>query len=239
MRTIADKTILQRKLSESEFLSCFSFSIEQDIKLIYFDCNEFITVEGEELNQLYYLHSGKAKLFMTLPNGKTSLIDFFEAPCFIGEMELLGITQHARAVQTLTPCYCFALPLHPYRKILLEDGQFLRKLSAYLATKNMRNTISLSETKAFPLTNRLAAFILLASHHDQYQEMHTNVADYLGVSYRHLLYVLAQFLEWGYLEKVNAMYVIKNRIALEQLANEMKAHSKGLQFYANMIQDTN
>ena len=44
-------------------------------------------------------------------------------------------------------------------------------------------------------------------------------ADYLGVSYRHLLYVMAQFVEKGFLKKENRIYRIADKKALLQLAH--------------------
>lgn len=47
------------------------------------------------------------------------------------------------------------------------------------------------------------------------------VCDYLGVSYRHLLYVMAQFCEKGYLLKEQNYYQIGDNDALKKLAQEV------------------
>lgn len=227
MKILDQPQELKRLLKESDYLNCFSFPVEKLVKLIRCEADDFITREGEEPAYLYYLVSGKVKLFLTLPNGKVTLIDFFDAPCFIGEMELLGVNPQSRAVQALIPCTCLALPLEACKAQLLEDARFLRILCTYLGTKNTRNVSSLAETKGYPLANRLAAFLLLASAGGSYKEPHTNAAEYLGVSYRHLLYVLAQFTEQGILEKTINGYKIKDRKALVRLASEMDSRSSG------------
>jgi len=234
MRTIQTQQLLQNHLLNSDFLSCFSSPIEDYVKLFHFDSDDYITKEGEEPEYLYYLISGKAKLFLTSPNGKITLIDFFDAPCFIGEMELLGVYQEPRSVQALTPCVCLALPLLNCKEQLLEDTHFLRKLCTYLGTKNMRNVSSLAETKTYPLTNRLASFILIAAPNGHYKEMHTNVAEYLGVSYRHLLYVLAEFVHNGYLVKSKTGYHVINKDVLIKLAGEMNTQLSESHLYVNM-----
>ena len=43
------------------------------------------------------------------------------------------------------------------------------------------------------------------------------VAEYLGVTYRHLLYVIAKFVKSGILEKSEQGYVIKNESALRKI----------------------
>ena len=44
------------------------------------------------------------------------------------------------------------------------------------------------------------------------------MAEFLGVTYRHLLYVLAQFVEDGVLEKTKYGYRITDRERLEDIA---------------------
>ncbi|ELN4630730.1 TPA: helix-turn-helix domain-containing protein, partial [Escherichia coli] len=89
-----------------------------------------------------------------------------------------------------------------------------------------RNIVSLTQNQSFPLVNRLAAFILLSQEGDLYHEKHTQAAEYLGVSYRHLLYVLAQFINDGLLIKSKKGYLIKNRKQLSGLALEMDPENK-------------
>ncbi|WP_404856015.1 helix-turn-helix domain-containing protein, partial [Escherichia coli] len=95
-----------------------------------------------------------------------------------------------------------------------------------LSHKNYRNIVSLTQNQSFPLVNRLAAFILLSQEGDLYHEKHTQAAEYLGVSYRHLLYVLAQFIHDGLLIKSKKGYLIKNRKQLSGLALEMDPENK-------------
>ncbi|HAJ7559777.1 transcriptional regulator YeiL, partial [Escherichia coli] len=172
------------------------------------------------------LTRGRARLYATLANGRVSLIDFFAAPCFIGEIELIDKDHEPRAVQAIEECWCLALSMKHYRPLLLNDTLFLRKLCVTLNHKNYRNIVSLTQNQSFPLVNRLAAFILLSQEGDLYHEKHTQAAEYLGVSYRHLLYVLAQFIHDGLLTKSKKGYLIKNRKQLSGLALEMDTENK-------------
>ena len=71
--------------------------------------------------------------------------------------------------------------------------------------------------QSFPLKVRLAEFILKMSVNGYYREPHTEVAEFLGVTYRHLLYVLAQFVEEGILEKTKRGYKVADEEKLIQL----------------------
>lgn len=217
MTQINDRSKLKLEMSKSGFLDLFSCPVEQYVKLLSFSPRAFIVQEGVMPSHLFYLISGRTKLYTMLANGKVALIDFFVGPCFIGEMELVGNTDHICAVQAIEPCMCFSLPLEPCKKMLLNDAVFLRNICLYLSRKNARNIDVLTKNRAFALENRLAGFILLSSTEGLYEEKHEHVADYLGVSYRHLLYVLADFVKKGFIEKEGRSYRILNKEALMRL----------------------
>lgn len=60
----------------------------------------------------------------------------------------------------------------------------------------------------------------MTNHDNYYQEKHTQVAQYLGVSYRHLLYVIADFVSSGYLTKTEKGYFVALPSALKELGKE-------------------
>ena len=78
--------------------------------------------------------------------------------------------------------------------------------------------------QAYPLKVRFAEFILKMSVKGYYREPHTEVAEFLGVTYRHLLYVLAQFVENGLLKKTKRGYRI---VDLERMEG-IKRNEKGI-----------
>lgn len=81
------------------------------------------------------------------------------------------------------------------------------------------NTYNYSRNQSYPLDVRLANFILLTSQNGYYREKHTESSEFLGVTYRHLLYVLADFVKRGILTKTNSGYYISNLAALQKLAH--------------------
>lgn len=65
-----------------------------------------------------------------------------------------------------------------------------------------------SHAQTFELKYRLAALLLEVSVNDQYTENNTQIADYLGISYRHLTYTFKYLRENGYIKKNHAGYLI-------------------------------
>lgn len=210
----------QRELDA--FKSYFSFDIEPFIKPVSFKTNDVIIFEGVEPSSLYYLFSGKAKLYLTKANGKTVLIRFINAPSFIGEVELLGDEKEALSIKALERCRCFSVPLGALQQRLLGDAVFLRKMTSYLLRVSSESTEKIAGSSSFPLKNRLASFILSASTDGRYRVRHTEAADYLGVSYRHLLFVFGEFVSAGVLKKEKGGFEIQDRAALRALEQQME-----------------
>lgn len=196
----------------------FSFDIRPYTSVVKFESEEKILHEGENICFLYYLIDGRAKLFLSHENGRISLINFLNAPCFIGEMELLGAQETANGVTAITPCTCYAINIEKCRDKMLNDVKFLRHLCLFLSQKAIGNTYNYSRNQSYPLEVRLANFILITSCNRMYREKHTEVSEFLGVTYRHLLYVLASFVKSGYLKKTKQGYYIQNLDALRNIA---------------------
>lgn len=184
---------------------------------VRFEPDEGIMEEGTRPVYLFYLVNGRAKLYLSHDNGRITLINFLTAPCFIGEMELLDDERLANGVQAITVCECYAIRLDECREKLLNDTKFLRYICRFLSRKAIGNTANYSRNQSYPLKNRLAAFMLETAWNGVYREPHGEVAEYLGVTYRHLLYVLADFVKTGLIEKTSAGYRISDIEALREM----------------------
>lgn len=218
MITIDEHEILENCYNHFPLSDYFNFDVRPYTSIIKFDSEENILHEGESPCFLYYLIDGRAKLFLSHKNGRISLINFLNAPCFIGEMELLGAQEVANGVTAITPCTCYAIRIDKCKDKMLNDVKFLRYLCLFLSQKAIGNTYNYSKNQSYPLEVRLANFILLTSCNRIYREKHTEVSEFLGVTYRHLLYVLADFVKKGFLKKTKQGYYIQDLDALRKIA---------------------
>ena len=207
--------------SNTVFLSRFDFDIRPYMSVVQFDGDEIILQEGTRPQFLYYIISGSLKRYVTHENGKVSFVNFLSGPCFIGEIEMLQKQRVAKGVKTITPCVRFAVDFAACEDKILNDNKFLRHLIFYLSRNSVRSGYRHANNMAWPLKNRLASFILDTSHNNVYRQRHTEASEYLGVTYRHLLYVVAEFVDAGILTKSRRGYEITDRPSLEQLASVM------------------
>ncbi|MGK9484468.1 transcriptional regulator YeiL [Bacillus tropicus] len=222
MKVSKNSEEISRYIQTYNFHTLFSFDILPYAELHSFQKSEKICNEGVDVPYLYYLISGKAKIYMSHKNGKTSLINFIQASSFIGELGLIGVESVTKTVEVIEDCMCLALPLKDCQHLLLQDVIFLQKLCKFIGEKTITRTESYAKNNSYPFENRLAAFILLTEQNNSYTEKHTEASEYLNVSYRHLLYVLNQFCQQNYLKKDGRTYYIQDRNLLEKLADELK-----------------
>ncbi|MFC6253577.1 transcriptional regulator YeiL [Secundilactobacillus hailunensis] len=223
MKKILNDHLKQQLINTNHFNDLFSTDMSAKTQLLSVPAGGYIIENTKRPAYLFYLVRGKAKLYDAQSNGKTVLIDFFTPPCFMGEMELLDPDSDPFSMQAIEDCLLLALPINQYQNQLLSDTIFLRHICLYLAYKEARDVRTASKNQSFTLNQRLAAFILLTEHNGTYNEKHTQVAQYLGVSYRHLLYVLATFVDQGYLVKHGRhVYQIANREKLMALSSEIR-----------------
>ncbi|WML38112.1 transcriptional regulator YeiL [Neobacillus sp. OS1-2] len=208
----------QRFLEEYSISYLFSFPIEEFLEVHEYERDEWIIQEGMRPDFLFYVIEGKAKIYVTHQNGKVSLINFIKEEDFFGEMELLHPIYYTKGIQASTTTICYAIPYHRCRTKMLEDAAFLRELAKFLSIKSTQMAAKYTQSLSFPLENRLAEFILQTADGEIYKEKHVTVCDFLGVSYRHLLYVLAQFCDKGYLQKEGRHYRILQPNELNMLA---------------------
>lgn len=218
MIKISEKESLDEYYNHFPLSDYFGFNIRPYTSIINFDSTENILREGEETDYLYYLIDGRAKLLLSQENGRITLINFLNAPCFIGEMELLDAQDTANGVTAITSCTCYRIHITECKTQILSDTKFLRHLCLFLSQKAIGNTYNYSKNQSYSLKVRLANFILLSSCNRMYREVHTEASEFLGVTYRHLLYVLADFVKHGIMKKTEQGYYIQDLNALRKIA---------------------
>jgi CRP-like cAMP-binding protein len=202
----------------SRMQEVFPKSILQHAYICKFSCNEYIVRFNEDIRCLFLLLDGSAKIYLVHENGKRALIQFLKKDDFIGELSLIEVEKNLKDVVAINECTCLVIPLASAKKYLLEDHLFLQHLSKYLGDKLLKRTDHYTAMQDYELKNRLAKYILQIENNGYFQEKLTETAEYVGVSYRHLLYTLNKFREEGLLEKRGRQYFIVSKEKLEKLS---------------------
>ncbi|GAU77602.1 transcriptional regulator YeiL [Fusibacter sp. 3D3] len=183
-------------------------SVYPFIQVEIFEANENIVYFNEEISHLRYLIKGRAKTSLVHENGKRSIIQFVMPDEFIGELSLIDVEKQPKDVVAISECICISLAFLDVKAILLKDDKFLLALSRYIGQKLLKRTWFNSKNQNYELKNRLAAHVLMSSNKGIYQEKHTETAEFLGVSYRHLLHTFYNFQAEGLIAKQKKGYKI-------------------------------
>lgn len=204
----------------------FSIDMINFMELHKFKKNEHICLSGDELDYLYFFVDGKAKVYISAPNGKSLLIRFYSPIQIIGDTEILNKTSIDCNIQAMEECLCLAIPRSVIEDIALKDAKFLAYTCRQLAFKLSSASLSSSINMLYPLENRLASYIIATYPlHDEYYDGNsdslTHVSELLGTSYRHLLRVLDKFCAEKIIKKDGKDITILDLEKLENLAGEL------------------
>ncbi len=202
------KKLLYTTQSIFNLPECFPELIKEHAYIFQFESNEFLQKEEEDVRYLFYILEGKAKILKSQENGRQMIVQFLETEDFIGELTLIQAEVHTKNVIARNTVDCLAIPLSAARKILMNDTIFLQEISRYIGLKLLLRVEHFTENQMYPLMVRLIDLLLRISIDDYYEEKQTEIAEYLGVSYRHLLYTMQQLREMGYIEKKKGYYYL-------------------------------
>ena len=197
----------------------FSSDLTPYMSHLEFSPNDIIFHMNELPSSLLLLYKGTAKIYISQANAKMPLVHLIHAPNYIGALEFMEVQQTSEEVRAITTCHCLVLSVDKCRSILLKDAVFLHQLCRLIGKKSTLDTALYAYNQSYPLENRLALFILHHLHNGLYTARQMDAAEYLGTSYRHLLYVMAHFIERGLIKKTPYGYSIENSAALHELAN--------------------
>lgn len=188
--------------------------------LQHFEAKEYIHRQGDEMTDLFYVVSGSAKILKTEANGKRTLIQFLAPHDFIGELGFIEAEvskEETKDVQARTKVVCLSIPMSYAKAVLFNDPRFLQKIGQYIGQKLITRMAHFSVNQNFELRDRLAEFLLEHTVAGYIVEKQAEIAEYLGVSYRHLAHTFKEFREYAILEKTTSGYRVDQKRLEEYL----------------------
>ena len=185
--------------------------------VLRFRKNEYLFRQGHAGGYILLIITGRMKVFVMSPDGKSLLFCFYSGSGILGEVEFAtGREIASTSVQAVTDVACIGIPLSRYQTVLKSNLAFLNALSGALAAKFLRSTQNSAAAILQPLEPRLCAYIAMTSESGCFAEKLTEVSELLGTSYRHLLRTLDSLCNQGILAKAAKGYHIKSAAALRQ-----------------------
>ncbi|MEN6635116.1 MAG: cyclic nucleotide-binding domain-containing protein [Clostridiaceae bacterium] len=185
--------------------------------LLRYDRCEWMLHAEQEISYLYIMLSGKAKVCMSDESGRNLLLCYYISEGIMGDIELLmGRREAISSVQAVSPVVCIGLPLAVYAPKLLSHLPFVLRAAKGLAIKLHDSVSSTTEIILRPFEARLCEYLLQTAQNGVFSERLIDVAEQLGVSYRHLLRSLKALCEEGLVEKRADGYHLLNESNLRK-----------------------
>ncbi|WP_125704925.1 cyclic nucleotide-binding domain-containing protein [Lacticaseibacillus daqingensis] len=166
-----------------------------------FGDREPLVTAGAPVPDLMIVLRGRARIMATAANGKAALLQFVQPGDLLGELTLVGAEDAAKAVLAIGPVACLAIPQSVIEAQLATAPAFWQLLAQHIGVKLLRRMTHMASAQTQAFKYRLAELMLTVAVAGVYQENNVQIADYLGVSYRHLMYTLRQFREAGLIAK--------------------------------------
>lgn len=227
MKSTKSPEATDRILKENGFLLHFSFDIRPYLRVTEYEKGEYIIRNTDQLTRILYLVRGTAKLYGFHKNGRQSLINFFTPPSFFGVPELFEENKRPFPIVAQTKCRFIEVDTRGCRAALLQDAQFLRFCCSMALKQNVAQNHRYMCLTAYPSRNNLAACLLLLQNDGVLSVKYTEIAEYLTISYRHLMQLISELCEERILERVPKGLRILDWEQVRALADEMREDDHG------------
>lgn len=180
-----------------------------DVEVREYQRGESLCQQGCPMEHLLFVVEGRVKVCSVSPADKTLLFCYNGPGTIVGEVELMTGGCASTTLKAACPVRCLAIPLGKYREKLRSNIVFMNCIALMMARIVTRNSINDSFNILAPLDLRLRAYIARNNDNGLFTAKLTETAEYLGVSYRHLLRTMNELCSKGALEKEQGRYRIK------------------------------
>ena len=229
MTKINNENKLNYYLDKYNISNFFDTDIKKYVELHFFKKGEHIYLSGEDLEYFYFLVSGKSKVYILMPNGKSYLLRFYNPVQILGDIEIIENSTIQCNIEAITDCYCIGINLNVIKNICMKDNKFLNYICKHLSYKLSTASLSSSINMLYPLENRLASYILSTYPDNVNDNIDSNlqpdnlvqIAELLGSSYRHLHRVIDKLSKENIIKKKNKSLVIIDKKKLKELAKDL------------------
>ncbi|MEY8355372.1 cyclic nucleotide-binding domain-containing protein [Lachnospiraceae bacterium 54-53] len=175
---------------------------------------------GERISRSYLILSGTVKIYIDHENGRRSILDFEGKDDWLGELSLFCEEDYIKENKVIADAACLEFDRKELRQLCKNSGEASFYFASYISNKLMVRSRRLSEYLNYSLEKRLASFILKYQQDGMYSIPHTDVSEYMNISYRHVLFVMKKFCDDGVLQKDKG-YLIMDLKKLEEISNSI------------------
>lgn len=205
----------------------FPKELKKYLQLYTFKQGEYICLQGDSLEAVYFLVEGKIKVYTMSPEGKTLILSFLTPIEVLGDIEYIREMEFINTVEAVTETVVIGVHKRWLHRYASDYPPFLQFLLDVITKKFHMKNSAMRFNLLYPVEVRLASYLLSVSFDksDPFYNIESNhihlkdVANLIGTSYRHLNRVIQKFSEDDLIERSKGYIYIKDRDGLMKMAN--------------------
>ncbi len=193
-------------------------SLERRVK--HYKKREIVFEEGDYPRYLYFINTGKVKVFKTNEDGKEYIIDIVKEGDFAGYLDLIRDSKYSESASALEDSDISLIPREDFSALLHANRDVASQLIKMLANNVIEKEEQLLNLAYHSVRKRVANAILLLSDKEGEAEINIlrdDLARIVGTAKESVIRMLTEFKDDGYIEILDGTIVIKNRPKLENL----------------------
>ncbi|MGN7456824.1 Crp/Fnr family transcriptional regulator [Paenibacillus pasadenensis] len=191
--------------------------------------NEVVLHEGDELEGLYLLLEGQAKVTTSVENGKSLLLRFCHPVSVFGDIELIQKVDIQSQVLAVEDSRFLFIDKATVENKLLQDYRFLNELLKHLTYKLQTCTSASRINLLSSVEERLAIYLLTTRDPNEFgKEIQTeNIAEIssvIGTTTRHLNRTIQKLSDSGVLIKKRNGFLVNDWDKLDEITGGLRYH---------------
>jgi len=192
------------------------------VELLRFAPGEFLCRAGAPMEQLHIIVDGRCKVVPLSEDGKTVVLSYLGPTDLNGDIELYNNAPSIHSVCALNHVAAIAIARSVLFTVMMENNAFLQMLCKSFAGKLYRSSQEHSSTMLYSIRSRIARCLVdqmaIQSSGELRMKM-DELAQYLGITSRHLRRVLSDLEEKGIIKRSYGTISIQNSVTLTDMAS--------------------
>lgn len=193
--------------------------IKQEGSYVSFRQDEYLYLQNEPSPGVFFLESGKVKIFRIMDNGIESILRIASGKTIIGEISGFNGEDSSPAAIAISPVTAYKIPIARSRELIRENGDFALFMVDTLIYKIKGQSDQLGNVSGKKVENRLAMMLCTLDYYGIPSDKdgwfiisHAELAGLTGATRPHITAILNRFKEKQLIElKRNRIRILKKK----------------------------
>jgi len=194
-------------------------SLSKEKKSRHLKKKDLLFTEGDFPRFLYFVNSGKMKLFKTNENGKEYILQIIEKGEFVGHIDILKKQNHQSSASALEDTSISLIPKEDFTALLSQDRDVAAQVIKMIANDVVEKEEQLLNLAYNSVRKRVADALLLL-HHKEGEAIHIlrdDLARIVGTAKESVIRMLTEFKDEGYISIKNSLITITDLEGLKEM----------------------